>query len=77
VRYLSMAAREFALIYARWMMVVTQNSIVMLDVRELAPAENEAISNPQDDQESALDASESDSMWTEIMEDEMLDMSFA
>ena len=66
VRYLSLEAIDFALLYNRWLMILQHNMVVRLDVRDVAMPDSSVTMRDSAAQEIAFDASASEPGWADI-----------
>jgi len=66
VRYLSLEAIDFTLLYHRWLMILQHNMVVRLDVRELAMQGSSVTMRDSHAREISFDASASEPGWADI-----------
>jgi hypothetical protein len=66
VRYLSLEAIDFTLLYNRWLMILQHNMVVRLDVRELAMPDSSVTMRESPAQEISFDASGAEPRWADI-----------
>ena len=63
---------DFTLVYDRWMMLLTPDSVAMIDVNDLTVPNSPATQETRDGQETSVEPSTSETMWSnEVLDAEV------